>query len=246
MGNKSLIQKVVHGITPPVIASVYRKLSPPPGKPATPTIEAHRHAVGGSWDAIGQHQFDFLVQQGLQPHHRLLDVGCGSLRGGVHYIQYLEDGHYYGIDRAQWLLDAGTQVEMPRAGIAPDRTVNLICRDDFDVTEFGVQFDYAIAQSVYTHLPWNAILRSLVNVQKVLKPDGTFFATFFEAESPAHRIESFEHVPGGRVTYPDQDPFHYEFDVFEELARRVGLAVSYIGDWNHPRDQRMMVFTQAS
>ncbi len=39
-------------------------------------------AVGGLWDEIGQLQFDFLRAKGLLPRHKLLDFGCGSLRGG--------------------------------------------------------------------------------------------------------------------------------------------------------------------
>ena len=40
-------------------------------------------AIGGLWDQMGQHQFDFLKKKGLKPQHKLLDIGCGSLRGGV-------------------------------------------------------------------------------------------------------------------------------------------------------------------
>src|SRR5881275_286913 len=35
----------------------------------------HRQHVGGAWDTIGPLQLDYLVEQGLQPRHRLLDVG---------------------------------------------------------------------------------------------------------------------------------------------------------------------------
>jgi SAM-dependent methyltransferase len=236
---------VIQAITPPVLFSVYHKLRPAPPKKTGPTIpeDAHRRIVGGEWDEIGKLQFDFLVQEGLQPAHRLLDVGCGSLRGGVHFIRYLEDGHYYGIDRQQWLLDAAVNVELPRAGLA-DRTVHLSCREDFDFTSFGLLFDYALAQSVFSHLPWNSILRCLVNVQRVLKPGGQFYATFFEDRDGAHTLAPIYHEIGGKTTYSDQDPYHYPFDVFEELARRTHLDVTYIGAWNHPRDQMMMVFTQ--
>ncbi|HVO68557.1 MAG TPA: class I SAM-dependent methyltransferase [Aggregatilineaceae bacterium] len=228
------LRNTVKAITPPIIVDLYRKLR---------MGRRHRQAVGGAWDEIGKLQFDFLVQQGLKPHHRLVDVGCGSLRRGVRFIRYLDDGHYYGIDREQWLLDAGRKVELPRAGLA-GKTIHLLCRDDFDLTQFGMEFDYALAQSVFTHLPWNSILRCLVNVQKVMKPRGEFYATFFEDRDGTHRISPIRHEVGGRVTYPDQDPYHYEFRVFEELAQRVDLEVRYIGGWNHPRDQVMMVFIQ--
>jgi hypothetical protein len=57
-----------------------------------------RSIVGGEWDEIGRLQFDFLNGAGLKPRHVLLDVGCGCLRGGVHFVAYLERGNYVGID----------------------------------------------------------------------------------------------------------------------------------------------------
>jgi len=57
---------------------------------------AHWGAVGGLWREIGQLQFRLMVDEGLTPRHRLLDVGCGSMRGGVHFIRHLDAGHYVG------------------------------------------------------------------------------------------------------------------------------------------------------
>jgi hypothetical protein len=57
-----------------------------------------RRIVGGEWDEIGRLQFDFLKGAGLKLRHVLLDVGCGRLRGGVHFVAYLERGNYVGID----------------------------------------------------------------------------------------------------------------------------------------------------
>src|SRR3990167_1367555 len=89
----------------------------------------HRNAVGGWWEIIGRLQFDFLVAQGLQPQHHLLDVGCGSLRGGLHFIRYLAPGHYVGLDRDAELLAAG-RAELAMAHL-DDRMAELICREDF-------------------------------------------------------------------------------------------------------------------
>ena len=201
-----------------------------------------RDAVGGMWNEIGALQLEFMVSKGLSPHHYLLDVGCGSLRGGVHFVGYLENSHYYGIDAQQWLLDAATQFELPRAGLA-DRQVQLLCRDDFLVSEFGTKFDFAIAQSLFTHLSWNSIMRCLINVRGVLHDRSLFFATFFEEQDGSHQASSLRHEPTGVLTFPDRDPYHYSFDVFVELGRRLGLTARHIGDWNHPRGQKMMVFS---
>lgn len=39
-----------------------------------------REKVGGLWEQLGSLQFEYLVRNGLEPHHFLLDIGCGSLR----------------------------------------------------------------------------------------------------------------------------------------------------------------------
>ena len=50
------------------------------------------------------------------PHHRLLDIGCGALRGGVHFVRYLEDGNYAGLDVNRSLIAAGHR-ELQSAGL---------------------------------------------------------------------------------------------------------------------------------
>src|SRR5687768_3023376 len=78
----------------------------------------HRRLVGGAWDEIGSLQLAFMKAQGLRPEHRLLDIGCGALRGGRHFIRYPAPGQYYGIDRNASLLRAGKSVELVAAGLA--------------------------------------------------------------------------------------------------------------------------------
>src|SRR3954453_8856690 len=59
----------------------------------------HRGTVRGTdafWDELGKLQLDYLVGQGLKPEHYVLDVGCGPLRAGVHFIGYLEPGQQRG------------------------------------------------------------------------------------------------------------------------------------------------------
>ena len=92
---------------------------------------------------------------------------------------------YHGIDSQDWLLDAGRQVELPRHGLE-GKAVTLLCRDDFDFSCFGKSFDYAIAQSVFTHLPRHAILRCLQHMRRALNPGGQFYATFFEDSHGSH------------------------------------------------------------
>ena len=67
----------------------------------------HREAIGGLWDEIGDLQMRFLIAQGMQPGHRLLDVGCGSLRLGSRAVEYLDAQRYFGSDLNEVLIRAG-------------------------------------------------------------------------------------------------------------------------------------------
>ena len=49
---------------------------------------------------------------GLQPKHRFFDIGCGSLRGGVHFIRYLDKNNYFGTDISSELIKVGIKKEL--------------------------------------------------------------------------------------------------------------------------------------
>ena len=206
-----------------------------------------RNAVGGMWEEIGKLQFDFLAERGLKPNNNFLDVGCGSLRGGVHFIRYLEPEHYFGIDKDGALLDAGQNVELKRYNLIEKKPI-LVQMDNFDFQSLNTQFNYALAQSVFTHLPLNSIMRCIMNIEKVLVPDGQFYSTFFENPQGKVNLEPIMHsrTDGAPIaTYFDKDPFHYDFEIIEHICEGTSLKVEYIGDWNHPRDQRMLVFIKS-
>lgn len=205
----------------------------------------HRAAVGGDWEEIGPLQLQFLQGQGLKPNHTFLDIGCGSLRGGIHFIGYLAPGHYFGLDISQQLIDAGRR-EVAAAGL-DTRDAHLVVDDSFSFERLGTGFDFALAQSVFTHLPLNSIHRCLVKVSEVLRPGGRLYATFFEQEGDVHdlspRTWPTEH---GRpvTTWPDRDPFHYRPEVIDRLCDGIPLEFKYLGEWGHPRCQRMLEFTR--
>jgi SAM-dependent methyltransferase len=202
----------------------------------------HRRLVGGLWDEMGPLQLDFLVSQGLSPNDALLDVGCGSLRAGIHFVRYLEPGGYYGLDINQPLLDAGRE-ELSNLGLDPG-LANLIRDDAFRFSRFERTFRWALAQSVFTHLPLNTIMRCLSEIESVLEPGGRFYATFFE--NTGRRLSTSEiQEPDGVVTHLDSDSFFYDPDVFRWCVEGSTLRCELIGDWQHPRNQKMLVFTKS-
>ncbi len=206
--------------------------------------EWHRRAIGyvEEWDVHGPRQLEFLREHGLRPSDYLLDIGCGPLRGGVHFISYLEAGHYYGVDKNEKVLETAREVELTRYGVAGKRPT-LVAMDDFNFPSLGQTFEFAWAQSVFTHLPLNHIIRCVMNVEKVLLPGGTFFATFYENADGKRNLDPVEQKPG-LWTHFDRDFFHYDFATFEWVASGTSLEVRHLGEWNNPRNQRMLAFTK--
>jgi len=201
----------------------------------------HRGAVGGRWEEIGRWQFDLMLSLGLQSHHRLLDVGCGALRGGLHFIRYLEPANYFGLDINASLVKAGQEVELPRAGLV-ERRPHLLVSQDFEFSKFGATFPYALAVSVFTHLPINLIESCLIRLSEVLEPGGRFYATYFEASS-RHTLGPVSYADG-IATYNDRDPFHYHFSWFEFLVTDLPLRVRNLGDCGHVRSQHVLEFVR--
>lgn len=203
----------------------------------------HRGFVGGMWDELGSLQLEFLIEQGVTPETKLLDVGCGCLRGGIHFVRYLDIGNYYGIDISQALLDAGYDVELAAAGLQGRMPrANLNCNSGFDADMFGVKFDVAIAQSVFTHLPLNHFKICMARAAGYVRPGGMFYATVFLAPDDSDWTRPITHAPGGIVTRPDADPFHYQQTDIAYVAADLPWSLLEIRDWGHPRNQKMAIF----
>ncbi len=184
-----------------------------------------RRAVGGLWEELGNLQFTFLVDEGLQPQHRLLDIGCGSLRGGLWFIRYLETGNYYGIDISPNILEAGKRF-LIEAGLE-SRQPQLKVNSNLQFDELsGITFDYIIAQSVFTHMPEEDIEECFANLHKILKTSGSFYATFNEGKR--------------RWFQKGTTQFYYSLSFFQELANLHDYQVTVENQYHHPRGQKML------
>lgn len=209
------------------------------------SIEAgkHREEVGGVWEELGRMQLDFLKAQGLAPNHTVLDIGCGCLRAGVHLIGFLNDQNYYGMDISQSLLHAGYNIELASVGLQHKLPVeNLLCDGSFSFERFNRVFDFAVAQSLFTHLPINHIRVCLTKLANHVRVGGTLFATFFECPPAESIIKPVTHYPGETTSYSERDPYHYFFADLEYCVRLLPWRAEYMGDWNHPRGQMMAAF----
>jgi SAM-dependent methyltransferase len=201
----------------------------------------HRESVSAIRAEPGRVQLEFLQVQGLTPQSTLLDVGCGSLRAGLHFVRFLEPGRYYGIDANASLLRAGLEEELPRAGLTGRLTADHLLADEaFDGSRFGVAFDYAVAQSLFIHLPLVRIAHALNELARCLPPGGRLYAIFIEGRGTPPP-ESIRHERAGFTSFRDRDPFHYRFRELAGLCAGLPWNPVYLGSWGHP-PERMIRF----
>ncbi|WP_062017358.1 class I SAM-dependent methyltransferase [Aureimonas sp. AU4] len=206
--------------------------------------DGHRNIIGGLWDEMGALQRDYLVDHGLRPGDRLLDIGCGSLRAGVMLVPYLAPAHYYGIDYLSALIEEGYEREIRRLGL--DSRLpreNLAEERAFAVPFEGVTFDVALAQSVFTHLPINHLRLCLARLRPRMREGGRFFCTFFMAPDLLQTGETMRHPPRSEVeTFCWRDPFHvWRRDILFAMEG-LGWELEDIEAWGHPRGQEMARF----
>jgi hypothetical protein len=58
----------------------------------------------------GKEYFQRLVDRGLKPEDACVDYGCGTLRVGIHAINYLGVSRYWGLDISNFLLEEGRKL----------------------------------------------------------------------------------------------------------------------------------------
>ena len=196
---------------------------------------------GGAWELRGAEQLEFLMNAGLEPHHRLLDIGCGTLRGGVKLIPYLDTAHYWGVDSNAEAL-AGGREAIAELGLEA-KEPHLVHLTDFDFGSLDEDFDYYLAYSVFTEIPLNPIIRCVMNAQRVLAGDARFYATFWENSQGKRNLDPIQWWP--RLwTYFDAYPYHYDFATFEWICEGTELRVEYLGKWCGKGPQSVLLFTR--
>ncbi len=199
------------------------------------TARSHEAAVGGRthewWLKIGQMQFDYLVRHGLKPTDRMLEIGCGDLRAGRLFIDYLDAGNYYGIDISPDILIAaqntlsekGLQHKVPHLTLVRDLTLAFLPPAYFNVVH---------AHSVFSHSPIGVIDECLANVGRVMAPDAMFDFTFDRTDGTEHHVL--------------REDFYYRTQTLTDLAATHGLTAKFMDDWEElPHKQSKIRVTLA-
>jgi SAM-dependent methyltransferase len=174
------------------------------------------------YDLIAGIQFSLLLAAGLRATHRVVDVGCGSLRAGRLLIPYLRPGHYFGLEPNRWLIEQGIKRELGRDLVRIKRP-RFEYADDFSLSAFGTTFDYALAHSIFSHACADFTAQALKEIAKGLADSGLLLATYIDGDTTTQ---------GNGWLYPGH--VTYTWDDMLGLIADSGLTARRL-DWMHPR-----------
>jgi SAM-dependent methyltransferase len=218
--------------------------------PEIPPRRLQSWVGAGDYRAIGEEfRRHFVELGGLQPHHDVVDVGCGSGRMAFALKGWLT-GSYEGFDVAPegilWCQHAiSSRHPNFRFQVADVRSERYNPSGAATAGEYrfpyeDAAFDFAFLTSVFTHLPHDAVAHYLRELARVLRPGGRCFATYFLMNDEAislmgghgqFGVDLGTHlVVDERV--PDRAVAYREHHV-RQMHERAGLPIEaiHLGSW---------------
>lgn len=199
-------------------------------KPGDPHYRAY---IGDpeNYDLIAATSFNLLTTLGLRDHHRLLDVGCGSLRNGRLLIPYLQPECYVGIEPNQWLVEEGIKNETGEDLIRLKKARFYYCDHGRNLGS-EERFDFVLLQSIFSHCGEDLVRQWLGELSSHLSERGAIVATWVGAKEDSG--ESGWLYPG---------LVRYRKETFDALANDAGLEAVHLR-WPHPI-QRWALLTRS-
>lgn len=170
----------------------------------------------GYWKELQSYQLNTLKKNGLKPEHKLLDLGCGPLQGGIAFINFLDQNNYYGIDIKQESLNAG--INQVKKYKLEKKSPSLSLSDSFGKKEFGnTKFDFIWASQILYYFD-DEKLNSLMDWLSIcLKENGKFLGDIIGAKH--YEFKTKEH-----------NWFLHTTESLQNIANNFNLKVQNLGE----------------
>ncbi|MEE3232099.1 MAG: class I SAM-dependent methyltransferase [Candidatus Thermoplasmatota archaeon] len=142
--------------------------------------------IGGPpelFDVAGDSQLGILKHLGMSAESKVLDIGCGCLRGGRKVIPELNPGCYFGIEPNKEMLEAGIEICIDSSVIS-EKAPTFDYNDTFDFGVFGTKFDFFVARSIWSHASKGNISKMLDEFIEWRESGAKFVTSYQRARIP--------------------------------------------------------------
>ena len=170
---------------------------------------------------VGRKSLAAMIDAGLMPSHRVVDIGAGSMRVGWWLMHYIDPSNYYAIEPLRDRIDTAARLLGVR--------INAAYNDDFTFPDVAV--DFAIARSVWSHASKVQIAKMIAEFARTATPGANFLASVRPATTPEEDYTGDEWVGKG----PDSDDpgmVNHSLEWIEAEAGRNDLTMKPYGELN--------------
>jgi hypothetical protein len=191
---------------------------------------SERVFVGGpleEFEIVGRLQLITLLRHGVYPHSRVVDIGCGCLRGGYWLIHFLNPDCYCGIEPNAEMLRAG-QEALLEPGLLEAKRARFDSNDRFDTGVFGEKFDFFLARSVWTHASKKQIGLMLDAFDRDAAPDGQLLTSYLPALWPLRPDYQGDEWVGRSHHGGEQGLVYHRFSWIRDECERRSLHVEQL------------------
>jgi SAM-dependent methyltransferase len=136
--------------------------------------EAGPHSTLGPhpiWEKQGDAILQQLVELGLTPRDVVVDYGCGTLREGIHFIQYLKEGRYIGLDIDERVLEAGRRL-MGNELLAEKKPYLAVLNSETATQVVATRPSWIVSSYVLSQMPPDQLDEYLDNLVTFLQAGG--------------------------------------------------------------------------
>jgi hypothetical protein len=212
------------------------------------------------FDRGGRTQLILLLMAGLEPGSKVIDLGCGVLRGGYWIVHFLDPGCYHGIEPHAGRLQTGLDRILTSATVSAKRP-RLATNAEFDTSVFGEKFDFFLAYSIWTHASKRQIEMMLDRFVSDSTGDGVFltsvlparawqrdyrgerwFGTSHESSSPGcirHRLSWIRRACGRRNLFLQSLGRELDGQVWLHISRQRRRGLLFTSIWRRPLWRRL-------
>jgi len=170
----------------------------------------------------GYRQLSALINEGLQPESKVMDIGCGCLRTAYWLIHFLHPDGYCGIEPARIRVEYGLKYLFTGAEISLKRP-RFDYNPDFDSSVFRTTFDFFLAGSIWSHASKRQIGITLDSFVRDSSDGGVFLTSYIPAQNPEEDYQGDTWV-GTSHESTTSGVIRHSFSSIEQLCRARGLS----------------------